>query len=173
MNGVITIVDMNVFGKLQKIRGMVLDIDGVFTDNQILVTENGEFLRLMNVRDGYAVKRAVAAGLRIAIISGGKSLGTIRRMNVLGVHEVFLGVEKKLPVLKDLLKQWDMVPDEIVYMGDDLPDLECLQYVGLASCPSDAVPEILSACEYVATLRGGQGCVRELIEHILQSQNRW
>lgn len=94
MNGVITIVDMNVFGKLQKIRGMVLDIDGVFTDNQILVTENGEFLRLMNVRDGYAVKRAVAAGLRIAIISGGKSLGTIRRMNVLGVHEVFLGVEK-------------------------------------------------------------------------------
>ncbi len=164
---------MNIFDKLSQIKGLVLDIDGVFTDNSILVTEQGEFLRSMNVRDGYAIKRVLAAGLRVAILSGGKSQGTIQRMNVLGVQEVYLGVEDKLPIFENIVKAWNIPMSSILYMGDDLPDLECLKTAGVSACPGDAVPEVLQICEYISTIPGGKGCVRNLLEQILQVQGKW
>ena len=164
---------MNVFDKLSQIHGMIFDIDGVFTDNNILVTDQGEFLRTMNVRDGYAVKRALQAGKKIAIISGGKSIGIIKRMNILGVHEIHLGIENKIDVFNSIIDEWNIPIENILYMGDDIPDLECMKIAGLAACPKDSVPEILEICEYVSTFEGGKGCVRQIIEQILQAQNQW
>ncbi|MCC6815743.1 MAG: HAD-IIIA family hydrolase [Saprospiraceae bacterium] len=164
---------MNVFDKLAKIKAVVFDIDGVFTDNSILVTDQGEFLRSMNVRDGYAIKRAISAGMKIAVISGGKSIGIIQRMKMLGIHEIYLGVEDKLPVFQNQISKWGIEQSEVMYMGDDIPDLECLKYSGLAACPHDSVREVIEISEYVSEHKGGQGCIRQVIEHILQSQNLW
>lgn len=166
-------LSMNVFDKLDKVRGIVFDVDGVFTDNKILITDQGEFLRIMNVRDGYAIKRAIAAGLRIGVISGGKSMGVIQRMKILGIQDIYLGIEDKLPVLKKILESWNLDKSNVMYMGDDIPDVECLQYVGLSVCPKDSVPEVLDIVDYVTEQKGGKGCIRQIIEHILQSQNKW
>lgn len=164
---------MNVFDKLAQIKGIVLDVDGVFTDNTIMVTDQGEFLRTMNVRDGYAIKRAISAGIKIGIISGGRSIGVVKRMNILGIEDIFLGVENKLPVFQSLLTKWNLDKEVVMYMGDDLPDVECLQHSGLAACPHDSVPEVLEISTYISELNGGMGCIRQVIEHILQAQSQW
>ncbi|MEP7196246.1 MAG: HAD-IIIA family hydrolase [Saprospiraceae bacterium] len=164
---------MNIFDKLSHIKGVVLDIDGVLTDNNILVTDQGEFLRTMNVRDGYAIKRAIQVGIKIGVISGGRSLGVIKRLNILGIEDIFLGVEDKFPVFKSLLTKWNLEKDQVMYMGDDLPDLECLRYAGMSACPQDSVPEILEVSEYISELKGGMGCVRQVLEHLLQAQSHW
>ncbi|MBK9109145.1 MAG: HAD-IIIA family hydrolase [Saprospiraceae bacterium] len=164
---------MNVYDRFFSIKGIVLDIDGVCTDNSILVTDQSEFFRMMNVRDGYAIKKALLEGFKIGIISGGKSEGSRRRFELLGVTDIYLGIENKLEVFLGLLEQWQLSADQIAYMGDDIPDLEVMQEVGLASCPSDAVPEILKIAKYVSPIAGGQGCVRDLLEKILQAQEKW
>jgi 3-deoxy-D-manno-octulosonate 8-phosphate phosphatase (KDO 8-P phosphatase) len=158
---------------LPHIRGIVLDVDGVLTDNQILITENGEFLRTMNVRDGYAIKRAIHAGLKIGVITGGRSEGVVKRLNILHVSDVFTGCEIKLPVFRQLLSKWDLAAGQIAYMGDDIPDLECLKEAGLSCCPADSVPEALACATFISPLKGGQGCVRDLLEKIMKSQNLW
>lgn len=152
---------------------MIFDIDGVFTNNEILVTEHGEFLRSMNVKDGYAVKRAIRSGYKIAVISGGQSEGTRHRFELLGLTEVYLGVENKLNCYNTLVAAWSIAPEHIAYMGDDLPDLEVMKQVGLACCPQDAVPEILEVSHFISPFNGGQACVRDLIEKIMQAQNKW
>lgn len=164
---------MNVYSKFSSIEALVLDIDGVLTDNQILVTDQGEFLRMFNVRDGYAIKRAIAAGIKIAVISGGRSIGTRKRLEILGIDEIHLGVEVKLPVLQKLLLQWQINPSNAAYMGDDIPDVESLQYCGLSCCPSDSVHEVLTTALYISPFAGGMGCVRDLIEKILRAQLKW
>lgn len=164
---------MNVFDKLSRIRGIVFDVDGVFTDNNILITDQGEFLRIMNVRDGYAIKRAIAAGIKVGVISGGKSMGVVQRMKILGIQDIFVGVEDKLPVFQKMLETWGLDKSEVAYMGDDILDIACLRYAGLSVCPQDAVPEVLKISEYITEQKGGQACVRQVIEHILQSQNKW
>ncbi|NOT37907.1 MAG: HAD-IIIA family hydrolase [Saprospiraceae bacterium] len=164
---------MNVFDKLDNVKGIILDIDGVFTDNSILVNDQGEFLRIMNVRDGYAIKRAISAGIKVGVISGGKSIGIIHRMKILGIQEIFLGIEDKISVFNKILESWKIDKNNIMYMGDDIPDLECLKEAGLAVCPKDAVPEVLEVADYVTEQEGGKGCIRQIIEHILQSQNKW
>ncbi len=164
---------MNVFSKLTQIKGIVFDVDGVFTDNNILITEDGAFLRQMNVRDGYAIKRAIQAGLKLAVISGGKSAGIVKRLNILGIDEIHLGIDNKLPVFNSIVTKWNIPITNIAYMGDDIPDLECLKIAGLPSCPKDAVGEILEICSYVSIRNGGEGCVRLFIEQILQAQDLW
>lgn len=164
---------MSVYTKIDKIKAIVLDIDGVLTDNQILVTDSGEFLRSMNVRDGYAIKRALQAGLKIGIISGGKSLGTQKRLEVLGISSIYLGVEEKLPVLHQLISSWNLDLKDVAYMGDDIMDIACMKSVGLSCCPKDSVAEVLEFAEFISHYDGGQGCVRELIEMILQANQLW
>lgn len=164
---------MNVYESFFHIKAMIFDIDGVFTNNEILVTEHGEFLRSMNVKDGYAVKRAIRSGFKIAIISGGQSEGTRKRFELLGLTEIFLGVEDKLSCYNNLVSSWSISSEHIAYMGDDLPDLEVMKQVGLACCPQDAVPEILEISGFISTLNGGKGCVRDLIEKIMQAQDKW
>lgn len=164
---------MNVYESFFQIRAIVLDIDGVCTDNTILVTDHGEFLRSMNVKDGLAIKKAIQAGFQMAVISGGRSIGTQKRFQLLGIQEIYLGIEHKMQVLESLLEKWNLSLPQIAYMGDDLTDVEILQKVGLASCPQDAVPEVLKCCQYISPLDGGKACVRDLIEKILQAQDLW
>jgi 3-deoxy-D-manno-octulosonate 8-phosphate phosphatase (KDO 8-P phosphatase) len=164
---------VNFYNKLDQIKAIVLDIDGVLTDNTVLVTEAGEFLRTMNVRDGYAIKKAISSGIQIAIISGGRSVGTRKRLEILGVSEIHLGIEDKLPKLKELLQKWDINADHCAYMGDDILDIPCLKHIGIAAAPHDAVSEVIEVSDMVSNFDGGKGCVRELIEKILQAQNLW
>ncbi len=164
---------MNPYDAFFQIRGILLDIDGVCTDNTILVTDHGELLRLMNVRDGFAIKKAIKEGLKVGIISGGRSEGTKHRFELLGVRDIYLGIEQKLEVFHKILKKWDLEPHQIAYMGDDILDLPVLNACGLSACPSDAVPEVLQSASYISPLAGGKACVRDLIEKILQAQDKW
>src|SRR5690606_22052314 len=155
------------------IKVLFLDVDGVLTDGSVLVTERGEQLRRFSIKDGYAIQLAIKRGLRIAIISGGKSQGVLKRLRGLGVDDVFLGVGDKLTVMQDIMLRYDVALAEVAFMGDDIPDLVCLKQVGLALCPQDAVEEIKAVAHYVSPKKGGEGCVRDVIEKILKLQKKW
>ncbi|MBK7231479.1 MAG: HAD hydrolase family protein [Saprospiraceae bacterium] len=158
---------------MPKIKAIVLDVDGVLTDNKILVTDNGQFLRIMNVRDGYAIKKAVLNGLKVGIITGGRSEGVVKRLQILKVEDIHIGIEDKQPVLQTLLQQWNVLAEETAYMGDDELDIACLQFVGLPVCPQDAMPDAMNHAIHITKLKGGEGCVRELIENILRAKKLW
>src|SRR5690606_9921634 len=133
----------------------------------------GHLLRTMNIRDGYAVKIAIRHGYKIIIISGGKSSGVVQRLRNLGVTNIHIGVENKLEVYEELLEILELKQDEILYMGDDIPDYEVMRKVGLPVCPSDAVPEIKKIVQYISPLKGGEGCVRDVIEKVLKLNAQW
>lgn len=159
--------------QLSKIKTFIFDVDGVYTNGQVLVTDNGEFYRMVDIKDGYATTKAVKSGFRIIIISGGRSEGIRARFERLGVTEVHLGVENKLEVFRKLQMESGLDPDQTLYMGDDIPDLEVMGQVALPVCPADAVPEIKSICKYVSPLKGGCGCVRDVLEKALKLQGLW
>jgi 3-deoxy-D-manno-octulosonate 8-phosphate phosphatase (KDO 8-P phosphatase) len=161
---------MNVF---EKIKAVVLDVDGVLTDGSVLVLENGLQARQMSIRDGYALQLAVKKGIRVVIISGAVSEPVRDRLNKLGITEVFMGITDKASKLKELALQWKLTEEEIVFMGDDMPDLEVMQWVSFAACPQDAVAEIVAIAQYRSPYRGGEGCVRDLLEQVLKAQNLW
>lgn len=156
-----------------RISTVLMDVDGVLTDGFVLATESGELLRRMQIKDGYALKYAMEQGLRIGVISGGRSEGVRRRLELLGIHEVHTGVGDKLPVYEDIRARLGLTDAEVCYIGDDMPDLPILQRVGLAVAPPDAVAEVLAAVHTVTRQPGGYGCVREVLEAILQTQGRW
>jgi len=164
---------VHLFDKLLAVRAFVFDVDGVLTDNSLLVTEAGELLRTMNVRDGQVIKWAIQAGFTIGAITGGRSEGVKKRLTVLGVEEYYSGVADKWPAFQSFMQRTGLPPAEICYMGDDLPDLPVLRRVLLAACPSDAVPEIFSVCDYISPFPGGGGCVRDLLEMVMKAQGKW
>lgn len=163
----------NILQKFKPITTLVFDIDGVFTDNGLLVTEQGELLRRMNARDGYAVKKALQEGLHIVLITGGTSEGVTLRFQKLGVQHIYSGIENKAVVLQQFINTHQLQIAEILYMGDDLLDAAPMMMVGLATCPADAVPEVLAVAQYVSPYKGGEGCVRDVIEKVLKLQNKW
>lgn len=158
---------------MNDITTFVLDVDGVLTDGTIHVTQNGEMLRNMNIRDGYAMKAAVENGYNVCIISGGKNDGVRIRLNNLGINEVHLGVHDKVVILQEYLKNYNIDSSQVLYMGDDIPDYWVMQQVGLPSCPQDAVPEIKSVSRYISHKLGGQGAVRDVIEQVMKVQGKW
>ncbi|HLU81120.1 MAG TPA: HAD-IIIA family hydrolase [Flavobacteriaceae bacterium] len=164
---------MNYKKLLHRITTFVLDVDGVLTDGSILVSTDGELLRSMNIKDGYAMKKAVRAGYIICAISGGKNEGVRTRLRNLGIVDVFLGIEEKTENLENLFKQYDIKPENVAYMGDDIPDIAPMKMVGLPSCPQDAVPEVKAASKYISHKNGGKGCVRDLIEQVMKAQGKW
>lgn len=164
---------VHLFDKLQAVRAFVLDVDGILTNNEVLITEAGELLRTMHVRDGQAIKWAIRAGYPVGIITGGRSEGVKKRLCDLGIEEYYSGIAEKLPAFQSFLQRTGKQALETAYMGDDLPDLPVLRKVGLAACPSDAVPDVLEVCDYVSPLRGGAGCVRDLIEKVMKLQGTW
>lgn len=159
--------------KLLKIKAIVLDVDGVLTNGGLIIYPDGKFLRQMNAKDGYAIKNALNKGYIIAVITGGREQNIKDRLTNLGVNEVFLNAHNKLPILKDFIKKYTLQKEEVLYMGDDIPDLEILKYVGVSCCPRDAVQEVKDVCNYISNKKGGEGCVRDVIEQTLKVTDKW
>lgn len=147
-------------------------MDGVLTDGALTVTEKG-WIRDMFVRDGYAIQLAVKMGYNVVIISGSNSSAVAERLNKLGVNDVFMEVTDKETFLKSFLHKRNLENDGTLFMGDDIPDYACMQMVGLAACPKDAISEIKSISHYISPFSGGKGCVRDVIEKVLKLNKKW
>ncbi|MFA8299574.1 MAG: KdsC family phosphatase [Hyphomicrobiales bacterium] len=158
---------------LTEVNTFIFDYDGVLTNGSLWMMPDGEAVRMGNVKDGYAIQHAIKNGYNIAIISGGNSKSMEQRMAMLKVPHVFLGVKHKIKVFEDLLKEQNIKPENVVYMGDDIPDYEVMSNVGVPCCPADAVTEIKSISKYISHFNGGQGCVRDIIEQVLRVQGKW
>lgn len=158
---------------LKHITTFIFDVDGVLTDGTIKVTTEGEMFRTMNVKDGYGLKTAIDQGYKVCVISGGSNEGVRVRLQNLGIKDIFLGAHNKTEILENYLKANNVKRENTLYMGDDLPDYEIMQEVGLPTCPQDAVPEIKAISKYVSHKKGGKGCVREVIEQVLKVQGKW
>jgi 3-deoxy-D-manno-octulosonate 8-phosphate phosphatase (KDO 8-P phosphatase) len=159
--------------QLHHVKAFAFDVDGVFTDGMVIIHPSGELLRSSNTRDGYAVHKAVQQGYPVAIISGGKSEAVGVRFRGLGVTDIYLGAFDKVEALEDFRFKYGLELSEILYMGDDLPDYEVMQRVGFPTCPADAVPEIINISAYISSFRGGEGCVRDVIEQVLKLKGVW
>ena len=164
---------MNVFVRLHKIKVFVFDMDGVLTDGSLLVDDENKWLRKMNIKDGYALQLAVKNGYRILIISGGDAPPVVERLHKLGITEVFMKVIDKEALLKKYMSDNKIPADEVLFMGDDIPDYECMQTAGFACCPADAAVEIRQIAFYISPINGGHGCVRDVIEKVMKLNNHW
>jgi 3-deoxy-D-manno-octulosonate 8-phosphate phosphatase (KDO 8-P phosphatase) len=158
---------------LTNITTMIFDYDGVFTGGTVLLLEDGGQLRTANVKDGYALQYAVRKGYRIAIISGGLSESVRVRMKGLGIQDVFIGVKHKLQVFEEYLKKHHLSRKEILFMGDDIPDYQIMKEAGVAVCPADAAEEIKALSHYISHFKGGEGCVRDIVEQVMKIQGQW
>ena len=158
---------------LNKIKAFAFDVDGVLSPSTIPMHIYGEPLRMVNIKDGYAIQLAVKMGFPIAIITGGNTEAVRKRFEGLGVKDIFLGASAKLPIYESWLKKYQLCDEEVLYMGDDIPDIEIMRRVGLAVAPRDAAVDILELAHYISTFDGGMGCAREVIEQVLRAQNKW
>lgn len=158
---------------LPNIDTFIFDVDGVLTNGMLTIMPDGELVRHMNVKDGYAMKIALNKGFRVCIISGGTNQAVKNRLAALGIEDIYLGAHDKIHQYKEIVKKYNLTPEHILYMGDDIPDLPVMQKVGMPCCPNDAVPEIQNASKYISNLKGGNGCVRDVIEQVLKVQAKW
>ena len=159
--------------KLNQVKAFIFDVDGVLTNGSVTLMPDGEQVRVMNIKDGYALQLAVKQGYKIVIISGGKSEMVRKRLYGLGITDVYLGIHNKIDTYKEFIEIHNIKPEEILYMGDDLPDYEVMQRVGLPTCPNDSASEIMSISIYVSDKKGGEGAVRDVIEQVLRAQGKW
>jgi 3-deoxy-D-manno-octulosonate 8-phosphate phosphatase (KDO 8-P phosphatase) len=158
---------------LPSIKTFIFDVDGVLTDGKILITNEGELLRSFDTKDGYAMKCALVQGYKIVVISGGRNQGVEERFKELGVFDIYMGIHYKLDAFQDLLDNYDLDPETILYVGDDVPDIPVMEKVGLGCCPANAVSDVKNMADYVSHKNGGEGCVREIIEQVLRVQGKW
>ena len=158
---------------LTKIRAMFFDVDGVLSCETITMHPNGEPMRTVNIKDGYAMQYAVKCGLILAIITGGRTESVRRRYEGLGLKDVVLGAAVKVHTYEQLKEKYGLRDEEILYMGDDVPDYEVMRLCGLPCCPADACPEIKAISKYVSVRNGGMGCGRDFIEQVLKAQGLW
>lgn len=164
---------MNFLEKFHHIDTFILDVDGVLTNGDLLIQPDGQFLRKMNVKDGFAIKHALNQGYKIAVISGGKPLGVETRLRNLGVESLFFNIQDKRSCYLEYVAQQHLDHAGIIYMGDDLPDYEVMRLVGIPACPNDAAKEIADIAQYISPYTGGNGCVRDIIEKVLRLHGRW
>ena len=158
---------------LPNIKTFIFDVDGVLTDGKILITNEGELLRSFDTKYGYAMKCALVQGYKIVIITGGRNQGVEDRFKELGVFDIYMGAHHKIDAYQDLMDNYDLDPETILYVGDDIPDIPVMEKVGLGCCPSDAVSDVKAMANYVSHKKGGEGCVREIIEQVLRVQGKW
>jgi 3-deoxy-D-manno-octulosonate 8-phosphate phosphatase (KDO 8-P phosphatase) len=158
---------------LADVKVFIFDVDGVMTDGIVLLSPDGDMLRTMNVKDGYALQLAVKKGYRIIIISGGRSELVRQRFEGLGIMEVYLGVGHKLKVFHEIVSREGLEMKSILYMGDDIPDYEIMNEVGVAACPADAAEEIKEVSHYISPFPGGKGCARDVLEQVMKVQQTW
>lgn len=163
----------NLQARLKAISTFVFDVDGVLTDGSVITLPDGDQVRRMNIKDGYALQHAVKKGYEIVIISGGTSESVRTRLNGLGIKNVNLGCKNKVGVFEDLKEKHALKEEEILYMGDDIPDYRLMKRVSFAACPQDAASEIKEICDYISPYKGGEGCVRQMIEQVLKLRGDW
>lgn len=159
--------------KLKNITCFIFDVDGVLTNGEVIVMPNGVLVRKMNIKDGYALQLAIKKGYRIWIISGGNSIEVQDRLQKLGIKEVHMGISDKAMLVNKLVSTKKVKLDNVLYMGDDMPDYEAMKMVGIAACPNDASDDIKNIANYVSLAKGGEGCAREVIEKVLKLNDHW
>ncbi|MFI5196363.1 MAG: KdsC family phosphatase [Chitinophagales bacterium] len=164
---------MNLLELFAPIRTFVFDVDGVLTDGNLMLTEDGHMLRSMSIKDGFAMQLAIKKGYKVWIISGGKSEAVRLRLNKLGVQEVHIGIDSKKEFLHEIVIASKTDYSHVLYMGDDIPDYAAMQLCGLPCCPNDAVAEIKQIAKYISPYNGGHGCVRDVIEKVLKLNGDW
>ena len=159
---------------LKKIKAIAFDVDGVLSTNNVLLSaQDGQPIRTANIKDGYAMQLAVKCGLLLCIITGGKSEAVRRRYEGLGLQDVHLSVSVKLQCFQQWMDKYGLKPEEVIYMGDDIPDYEVMRLCGCPCCPADAAEEIKRASCYISPHGGGQGCARDVLEQVLKAQGLW
>jgi 3-deoxy-D-manno-octulosonate 8-phosphate phosphatase (KDO 8-P phosphatase) len=159
--------------QLEKITTFVFDVDGVLTDGTLFLFPGGEMVRRMNIKDGYALQLAVKKGYHVVIISGGYSELVRERLEKLGVHEVHMRVHNKKEVLQAYTAKHQIALSQVLYMGDDIPDVDVMRYAGLACCPADACSEVKAISQYISPFAGGSGCARDVIEKVMKLRGDW
>ena len=158
---------------LPNITTLIFDVDGVLTNGIVTIMPDGQLIRNMNIKDGYALKSAVNAGFNVCIISGGKNEGVRTRLANLGIKDIYLGAHDKIKQYNELVEKYNLQPENVLYMGDDVPDFPVMKLVGFPCCPNDAAREIQQVSKYISDKKGGEGCVRDIIEQILRVQGKW
>ena len=155
------------------VEAFVFDVDGVMTDGYITPTPDGDFIRRYYAKDGYAIAYAIREGYKICVISGGRGEMLRRRLEMLGVERMYLNCMDKIAAIKEFIADNNLNAENVIYMGDDIPDLECMQIVGIPVCPADACMEVIEASRYVSEYDGGRGAVRDIIEQVLRAHDKW
>lgn len=158
---------------MNNIDTFIFDVDGVLTDSSVFVTNEGDILRTMNIRDGFAMKAAVESGYNVCIISGGSNEGVRIRLRNLGITDIHLGTPDKVETFKEYLELYNIKSENVLYMGDDIPDYHVMQLVELPCCPQDASPEIKRISKYISHKNGGKGAARDVIEQVMKVQGKW
>ena len=158
---------------LKRIKAIIFDVDGVLSAETITLHPNGEPMRTVNIKDGYAIQLAMKLGLRIVILTGGTTESVRLRYERLGVEDVYMGCAVKVKTYEDFLARYGLSDEEVMYMGDDVPDYEIMQRVGCPVCPADACPDIKAVSLYISDKQGGYGCGRDVIEQVLRAQGKW
>ena len=151
----------------------MLDVDGVLTNGKLILEGSGEITRTISTRDGYIIRRAIKKGYSVSIITFGNSKMLEKMMNYLGVSDIFSSVENKLETLNSYCSSKNITLKNVLYMGDDMPDIDCIKSVSIGTCPNDAVPEIREVADYISHVNGGDGCVRDVMEQVLKINNDW
>ena len=164
---------MNYKAKLHEIKAFVFDYDGVISDGNIWSANDTIIVRSGNVKDGYAMQYALRKGYLIAILSGGSGDSIRSRMKMLGVEDVYLGSHRKKEIFEDFLKDKQLLPEQVLYVGDDIPNYDVMRLAGVSACPADAAEEIKAVADYISHKNGGCGCVRDVIEQVLRLQGQW
>jgi len=158
---------------MNAITTFVFDVDGVITDGSVTISPTGEMIRKMNIRDGFAMKAAIESGYNVCIISGGSNEGVRIRLKNLGITDIYLGSPDKVETFKEYCELYHISPENVLYMGDDIPDFHIMKLVGLPTCPQDSAPEIKSISNYISHINGGKGAVRDVIEQVMKVQGKW
>jgi 3-deoxy-D-manno-octulosonate 8-phosphate phosphatase (KDO 8-P phosphatase) len=164
---------MDLFERFNQVKAFVFDVDGVLTDGTLYVFDNGEQVRRMSIKDGFALQLAVKKGYRVIVVSGAFSQAVTQRLNKLGIDEVFMKITNKKEKIEEILNGHQLTWSDVLFMGDDIPDYTVMKAAGLACAPVDAAPEIKQAAHYISPHAGGNGCVREMIEKVLKLHGHW
>jgi 3-deoxy-D-manno-octulosonate 8-phosphate phosphatase (KDO 8-P phosphatase) len=164
---------LSMLEKFKNIRAIVLDVDGVLTDGMLILFHHGHMLRRMNIKDGFALQLAVKKGYKLIVVSGSHSEASIDRLERLGITDVRMEVKNKGLELQSIMDKYELQKEEVLFMGDDIPDLPALKLAGLPCCPADAVPEVKALSQYISPVAGGMGCVRDVIEKVLRLNGHW
>lgn len=158
---------------MSDITTFIFDVDGVLTDGTVTIFPDGELVRKMHTKDGFALKTAIEMGYHICIITGGTNLSVKTRLSGLGINDIYIGSHNKIDDMLDFVNKRNIPLKNVLFMGDDIPDLPVMKMVGLPTCPNDAVQEIQQISKYISQKKGGKGCVRDVVEQVLKVQDKW